>query len=79
MGNEVCGACSFWTADPIDPSNLTAPRQGECRHGPPVPVGAMTQQGLQVIVLRPKVPPLFPACAQFTAAPPDPAPALVTE
>jgi hypothetical protein len=60
----TCGTCAHWHIDPIDPNNITAPRQGECRYGPPVPVGVPTPAGLQVIVLYPKVPPTFAACGR---------------
>lgn len=68
MGSATCSTCRFWQCDPIDPMDLTALPKGECGFGPPVPVGVATAHGLQVIVLRPKVPSSFPACGQFAAA-----------
>lgn len=73
--NETCGTCKFWKMDPIDPNNLLAPRQGECRHSPPAPLGIPTHQGLQVMLVYPKLPPQFHACGQHVnGSKPTPAP-----
>lgn len=65
---ETCGTCRHWVMDSIDANNLAAPRNGECREGPPVPIGIPTPAGLQLMVIYPKVPPQFPACGRYVAA-----------
>ena len=74
IGKRTCGQCLHWVMDPIDPSNLAAPRGGECHHSPPVPVGIPVPGGVQIMVLYPKMPTLFPGCGQHTTHPPTPAP-----
>lgn len=67
---KTCGSCAHWRLDPIDPQNLSAPRQGECRQAPPVPLAVVTSQGLSVMVVYPKIPPQFPACGQHAGCAP---------
>lgn len=57
-----CKTCRHWHRNAVDPHNLAAPVQGQCRGAPPVPVGVPTAQGLQVVVMYPTVPGEFPAC-----------------
>lgn len=65
MNGNSCSSCSNWIQDPVDPSNIGAPRPGECRCNPPQLLGIPTQNGIQLMVIYPKVPGNFNACAQY--------------
>lgn len=66
----ACGACRYWGAQPRDPADLAAPRQGQCRRLPPVPLllGTDRLRGPITLVTYPTVPDGFPACALYEPA-----------
>lgn len=68
MDGKTCGTCQFWVMDAIDLNNLAAPRAGECHHSPPQPVAIPVPGGVQIMVLRPKMPAGFGACGQHDRA-----------
>lgn len=69
MDGPACGTCKHWHKNPADPMQLGAPPQGQCRGGPPVPIGIPTPQGLQIAVMYPTIPREFPACGAHVPRP----------
>ena len=60
---KFCGSCHHWKARPIDPNNLGAVRQGECREGPPSLTIVFAPNGQQLQISGyPGLPVTFPAC-----------------
>jgi hypothetical protein len=68
---QTCRHCTHWHQVPADPSDLAAPRPGDCRGGPPqILVIPYTNQGrLELRAMYPVVPDDFPACGRFEARP----------
>lgn len=69
MNDELtCGTCRHFTeaALPSGQPALIGDRSGECRQSPPGPVAVHDRNGVQLVVLYPRVPSNFPACSLHT-------------
>jgi hypothetical protein len=67
---HTCSQCQHWLQQPIDPTDLGAPRAGSCTESLHV-ISIPVQQGRTVVpavqILYPTVPGEFPACGRFKA------------
>ena len=64
-----CGDCRHFVPQAVDPLNLGAPKQGQCREGPPAAtvIGVHPQQGPILFHTYPQLPATFEACHRFDA------------
>jgi hypothetical protein len=61
---KTCGTCRHWHQRPIDPNNLGAERQGDCREGPPALLTIPAPRSVQGVAVYPALPSAFPACSR---------------
>jgi hypothetical protein len=65
QATRTCAGCKHYTEAPVDPLNLGAPRQGECRGNPPGQVVLPMGGGLAIRTQYPQVTRDFPACRLY--------------
>jgi len=63
---RTCGDCVHWKQGPTDPTNLGAPKMGQCRAVPPVPVVVGFNQS--VSGPQPMIQSVFPMLLEWSPA-----------